>query len=557
MAKIISFRAKNASGGDQSFLTDEADKLSFRTGADGAVSLDDVPQNSLPDLLPDLNKDWTNQELADLFRVSQLLASAGVSVDTLRGITDEGDPWFVYCHLNGDVFIHMARIDGCYVLDSPNVVRPLRGQDFNALVSDFTAGALPAKQGEGAQGSAVRRVIKLERGGKVRLHPSAMLAALIWTLYLAAEDLVLLAPDEDRISADDLVDFADVIAGKNIALPATMETADIDGLTEADSFKPAQAADDVHLPGTPEAQAQMRETMTQQSLAMQQNAYAMGLSTIAIAMGFISETVLMDDQRKVLDGLKTLGFTQYGTVQTAATEGTDTVDTAGDPLLAMLAEFLGLDLSLNTETAQAAVDAAQKAALEQELLDASATAYAAEDAGFSLPKTAQAVLRDDKGTEDDVQNATLAQADAASAEALEMLAAMVSPAQETVSLADLLGEQLNMEEFQMGQTTVLASFDVTDSDIFSLASYFGDSGPRRTTDHREFDAQAQAFIDYIQSKDSEVGVITFGNEIIMIDRDAFRIEGADTYTFSWENEEGQVISMIGLRSEFQQFDLIA
>ena len=53
------------------------------------------------------------------------------------------------------------------------------------------------------------------------------------------------------------------------------------------------------------------------------------------------------------------------------------------------------------------------------------------------------------------------------------------------------------------------------------------------------------------------GVITVGNEVIMIDRAAFSESGANTYSFSWETYDGQVISLIGLRAEFQEFDLIA
>ena len=52
-------------------------------------------------------------------------------------------------------------------------------------------------------------------------------------------------------------------------------------------------------------------------------------------------------------------------------------------------------------------------------------------------------------------------------------------------------------------------------------------------------------------------VITVGNEVIMIDRAAFSESGANTYSFSWETYDGQVISLIGLRAEFQEFDLIA
>ena len=168
MAKILTFRNKGDAPSGQDFLTDENQTLSFRKTEDGGISLGDISRSGLSGLFPDPKKDWSNQELADLFRVRQLLSGANVPVETDRGVTDEGDPWFVFCHANGEVFIHLCRIDGAYVLDSPNVLRPLRGADFNELVADFTNQALPAGN---ADEESARRVIRLERGGKVRLHP--------------------------------------------------------------------------------------------------------------------------------------------------------------------------------------------------------------------------------------------------------------------------------------------------------------------------------------------------------------------------------------------------
>ena len=124
MAKILSFRNKNGSSSGEDFLTDENQTLSFRMSEDGAVSLGNMYQSAFPGLFPDPRKDWSNQELADLFRVRQLLSSANVPVETDRGVTDEGDPWFVFCHVTGEVFIHLCRIEGAYLLDSPNVAAP-------------------------------------------------------------------------------------------------------------------------------------------------------------------------------------------------------------------------------------------------------------------------------------------------------------------------------------------------------------------------------------------------------------------------------------------------
>lgn len=555
MAKILSFRNKGGVPSDQDFLTDETETLSFRTAEDGAVSLGDVSPDILPSPLPDPTKDWTNQELADLFRVRRLLGGAGVAVDTLRGVTDEGDPWFVFCHLNGDVFIHMARIDGAYVLDSPNVHRPLRGRDFNELIADFTSDALPAYARTGnAEGETERRVIKLERGGKVRLHPSAMLAALIWTLFLAAEELVMLAPEEQQaLDTDDLLDFADVISADSIHDFLHTDTADIDALGLPDVIRASLDAEGNPQP-VAEGQMQVREVMAQQGLALHQNAFAMGLSTIAIAMGFMSEAVLLDNQRKVLEGLKTLGFTQYAAQTDTGSELDQiTEESAGDALLAALADFLGLDLSHEPSVAQATSGPESDSLLLQQGIKA--LTAAAEDPAPVTPKALAPLVRKDGDAElaEDAQVDTMP----LSPEAQQTLVALAAAVDNSdkISMSDLLGNAMKLEEFQLGQTTVMASFDVTKTDAFSLADYLFVT--QRTTDHRAFDNRAQSFIDFIQSKDTDVGIITIGNEIIMIDRGAFLHNGADTYTFSWETDTGQVISMIGLRAEFQQFDLIA
>ena len=549
MATILSFRGKENASSVQEFLTDETEKLSFRTADDGAVSLGDVATTSLPDILPDPKRDWGNQELADLFRVKQLLSGANVPVETMRGITDEGDPWFIFCHLNGDVFIHMARIDGAYVLDSPNVCRPLRGHDFNALIADYTNHALPAMQ-TGDEGDSEHRVIRFERGSKVRLHPSAMLAALIWTLFLASEELVMLAPEEQAATSDDLLDFSAVISADSDFKSISMDADDSDTPVVSEAMK---SVDTDVLYGTFEAQMQMRDAMGQQGLAMQQNTYAMGLSTIAIAMGFMSEAVLMDNQRKVLEGLNSIGLAEQATEATTGPELEQIAGAADTTLLDMLAEFLGLDLSLNTDIAEVPA-AGDASVLQQEMLHVTLPAVEADTATLAPVKTVQAMIREN--TDAELSEAT--QEISTAATDPETLAALVAAVQEdkiTINMSDIVNGQLQMEEFQLGQTTVKASFNLNDTDALSLTDYLFVS--QRTTDYREFDDRAQLFIDYIQAKDTEVGVITVGNEVIMIDRAAFSESGANTYSFSWETYDGQVISLIGLRAEFQEFDLIA
>ncbi|WP_422018782.1 hypothetical protein [Roseibium sp.] len=200
MVEIIAFPGKSAS------TTVDTSRLNLEGGQNlgGSTSVDGtqvmpVPQitstldgtvvvsspetaNSLPD------GDWTNQELADLYRVESLLVQAGIKMSTGRGVTDENDPWFVFCREDGDVFVHLARADGRYLLDSPGLSGLLEGPDFATLIDTFVK-QLAALRAPEDDSNVVSFRPKMLRDNSVHLHPSILLAALIWTLYLASDDI--------------------------------------------------------------------------------------------------------------------------------------------------------------------------------------------------------------------------------------------------------------------------------------------------------------------------------------------------------------------------------
>lgn len=550
MAKILTFRNKGDAPSGQNFLTDGNQTLSFRMTEDGGFSLGDIAHTDLPSLFPDLKKDWSNQELADLFRVRQLLGAANVPVETDRGVTDEGDPWFVFCHANGEVFIHMCRIDGLYVLDSPNVLRPLRGADFNALISDFTNQAIPARSSEE---DPKRRVIRLERGGKVRLHPSAMLAALIWTLFLASEELVLLTGEEPETDSDTLLNFDGMFAVKS-----TTDTA-IDLLIDETHPDWTQMVRD----GTVDADhiqhdspSQMRELQHQQGLTAQTNGYSLGLSTIAIAMGFMSETVLLNNQRKVLEGLKELGFSDYRSDAQQAAEHEIAEHAIDTNILTMLAEFLGLDdLQNKIEMASAQPDTVN-VALEADL--SHLTADVIDEAMiFKSKAPSQAHIRDKAdisektaptGAQDDIERSlAAANGDDALVNETDTLPASLSQIIQTW--------QPLMEEFKLGHTTIKANFNINEFDGFALFELIDTSTTERSTSVREFDTLALRLIEFLEAKDGDIGFIELDDEVIMIDRTA--VTGGQTEYIQWEAADGRTISFIGLAADFEQFDMIA
>ncbi len=132
---------------------------------------------------------WTNEERAQFARIERLLEDAGFAIDVEHGLSDEGEPWCVFCsRATGDVVIHVACIDGRFMFDSTALPRPIEGASFQRCAERFFEDAsLPMPLNE--------------RKGRVYLHPSALLASLFITILLYAH-----ATSEQPLFATDPVD---------------------------------------------------------------------------------------------------------------------------------------------------------------------------------------------------------------------------------------------------------------------------------------------------------------------------------------------------------------
>lgn len=556
MAKILSFTQKENSLPEQHFLSPEVQTLSFHVNENGAVSLGGLATTSLLKPFPDPKKDWSNQELANLFRVRQLLNAANVPVEIDRGVTDEGDPWFVFCQPNGEVFIHLCRIDGLYVLDSPNVLRPLRGMNFNDLIADFTNQAIPARA---SREETERRVINLDRGGKVRLHPSAMLAALVWTLFLASEDLVLLLPEETEADLDSLLDL-----GALVSLDSTdtiFMDLDVNNFSTGFDHSGKEISSEASFgPMDTAGPSAFRDSSQQQGLTAHSNAFALGLSTIAIAMGFMSETVWLDNQRKVLEGLKELGLSKFGKDEKESADTQSLNNSAEDNnILAMLADFIDQDGLQDRAMVSTGQPDAQTIQIEENL--AHLTADVIDEATIFKAKTPTSVIVRDKSAASDKETSNI-KAESKDDTALLFVteANGYSLKSETDNLPEFLANisptwQPLMEEFKLGQTTIKASFDINEFDGLSIFEIIETSATERTTNVREFDTLALRLIQFLEEKDGDIGFIELANEVIMIDRTA--VTGGQTEYIQWEAADGRTISFIGLAADFEQFNMIA
>jgi hypothetical protein len=123
---------------------------------------------------PPRSRDWSAQELAEFYRVQTSLARIGMTVSVDRGLSDEGEPWFVFCREpDGEPIIHFARIDSCYVMAGSVLGELLRGLDLRTLVAK-------ALEREEMRRAALRGA---NADGTVSWHPAALVSVLVGIVY--------------------------------------------------------------------------------------------------------------------------------------------------------------------------------------------------------------------------------------------------------------------------------------------------------------------------------------------------------------------------------------
>jgi len=119
---------------------------------------------------------WTNQDVAEIYRVADTLRRAGLPVDCEEGQTDEGDPWYAFCNVNtGDVIVHFAYIDGQYLADVSHLGVSFKGNTLADIVNQFLQSypvVLPSQQC---------------RATRVWMHPASGFVAFVATLYFLLE----------------------------------------------------------------------------------------------------------------------------------------------------------------------------------------------------------------------------------------------------------------------------------------------------------------------------------------------------------------------------------
>lgn len=135
-------------------------------------------------------QDWSQQELAEVYRVLDLLQRAGIRVDLDRGVTDKNEPWCVFFDPTGDdIFLHIARLNGEYVLVSDAIEIKATGPSFRTVVDQF----------EDAVGLTVQNNAK--RKSNVVVHPASQLMfSLVAVLLMVKAKAAQAASSLDDLS---------------------------------------------------------------------------------------------------------------------------------------------------------------------------------------------------------------------------------------------------------------------------------------------------------------------------------------------------------------------
>ncbi len=122
---------------------------------------------------------WCPDELAECYRVVGLLARSGLPVSIDSGLTDEGEPWAIVLREDtGDVLLHMARLDGSFVVVSAAGPIAQRGESLRAV--------LDAAVRSGGLAMLTRRSAAAD-SEVLRLHPATLIAAFIAGAWIHTE----------------------------------------------------------------------------------------------------------------------------------------------------------------------------------------------------------------------------------------------------------------------------------------------------------------------------------------------------------------------------------
>lgn len=542
---------------DLSTLTDGAADFSNGTVDRSSGGLSHLPRQTVT------TPDWTNQELASFMRAHRLLSIAGLSLETERGVTDEGDPWLVFINQDGDVFAHFARIGDVYILDSIIQQEIAKARSLDELISAFAETTTPVDSTDHTSTSATVVPFIALRESKVRLHPGATLAALIWTIYIQSGELAVpsfsAALDVTATSEDDEV--ATLPSQTRVSPSEELATS----TSEDNSADLKSAEKDTHTQAPSSAQVAATFT-TMQTVGM-------GLGAIAISNGmyfWVSGESLLEQ------------------ATLASQLVAEVIKDISDEETEQLADLSELDSILST--VRAAIEGSSEAmALDQSPIQDIPTVDLA-----SMPAiVANAVENGKVGSAIKTKNV---QSDVAFSEEIDgefiKFRDIQANRPEEIETSQLRSAPVDIEKkYILQELDEVEHFSPTSDAFSNIATQLSDlpfftqmlsssfqavvasegsqivpttaSGPDTLNAGSEtasrfsiFNDDAHNFIVFLMSKGDETKRSDYDNEVVLFDFDAIDSQTDAIYARSWSFEDGSVISAVGLKSDFAAFDLV-
>jgi hypothetical protein len=493
---------------------------------------------------------WCNQELADLYRIQRILALAGITTQIDHGLTDEGDPWFVFMDSQNEVFVHFCRFDGLYMFTSRMQEEPIRGDSLQDLVSEFSKRVKPVTEA-GRSGQNVVSIAERSRD-VVLIHPAAALAALVWSIYLMSDDLIAATPM--------------LVAGETESTeppPPTETTADLQKLASDLNVLPEVAQKTLEVLSDPEiAKQAIGPHLSLGATGFSGNSakvISLGLSIVALTVGLPIPTkvsdAIDDDSRLSVENLHAL-LTQTRVkeaallmtieAEKAQQQQIDLIDhvnyeTYAKTLIEAETEALNIDIFTELSTVMKTIKASYIVELE------SFSGFKLEPSPNVRPY-GEAQVQTESGaaiTEDGTSSQTSGGTSFGSIYETSFLQSF-DAAFESFKITDL-------DRLAQNDLTQLLSAD----DTFDIPNPLAPVEDTHKFD--AFDQEARMFLDFLLRTYSDIKVVNLPTEIIFIHMDAFEAPGSDQpiYAKSWSFDDGGVISTIGLKSDMALFDLVA
>ena len=558
MSKIIAFPPARQSAENEIGQVDGQPVYSLNDLAECAMDTTSPSNVALSaEKIKPTTADWTNQELASLYRAQRLLSLTGVSFDVDRGLSDEGEPWFIFLDETQQVLAHFCRIGGSYHLDSRAQTHLLTAPSLEALVGCF------ARRNEMLQmaDSGESRVDVIDFSKAVRtgvlMHPSTSLAALIWSAYILADGLVLPAwsEDSDRPSlagTDVNIDLVtNDVEGQLIApIELLTEVSETTGLIYDAEAREANASAPVILFGC--------------GASYVMNVIALGLTTLSASYGLsklaMPVNLLLPESDDTVSAVSLAHreltneiyadyanfFVDLPSAVNLLSQVTFGKDQTTDELKAANLEAGDVNYtSIFLETLQSTTTVMQDSGIELLWKDQAPPVSQAGD----VPSIATKAEETDAALDVGHLSKSLANQDFFS----DLSEFNVVEVSEVIEMAQVL---TSMALPVLGGSVLLegTGADLTSERGTVLDPSLATVDP--TITYALFDQDAHDFVVYLLHKEQDLQRTKYDGEVILVDVDALGGGGGAVYARSWSFDDGSVLSTIGLKSDFELFGLV-